>query len=91
MEHVHSIVQEVPYNFSRYLMKEFTSNLWSSRPFLVYPHFLMSVSTHQLGFGGVPIWYPRAEMLLQERFYNTLLVPTGNNTRLVTPSGLLLS
>ncbi|MFS7995197.1 hypothetical protein Hanom_Chr12g01115221 [Helianthus anomalus] len=43
MEPVHAIVQDVPYNFSHYLMKDLTSNLWSSRPFLVYPRFMMRV------------------------------------------------
>ncbi|MFS8033177.1 hypothetical protein Hanom_Chr17g01566461 [Helianthus anomalus] len=76
MEPMHVIVQEVPYNFSYYLTRDFVSNLWSSRPFLVYPRFLMRVITHQLDFGEVSVWYPRAEMLLKENFHNAHLVPT---------------
>ncbi|MFS8016572.1 hypothetical protein Hanom_Chr15g01370181 [Helianthus anomalus] len=45
MEPVHAMVQEVPYNFSHYLMKDLTSNLWSNRSFLVYPCFLIRVIT----------------------------------------------
>ncbi|MFS7968202.1 hypothetical protein Hanom_Chr09g00794711 [Helianthus anomalus] len=84
MELVHAIVQEVPYNFSQYLMKDLASNLWSSRPFLVYPRFMMRVITRQLEFGCIPARYPRAEVVLQENIRNSLLVPTANNTGLVT-------
>ncbi|MFS7987951.1 hypothetical protein Hanom_Chr11g01028811 [Helianthus anomalus] len=78
------MVQDVPYNFSHYLIRDFVRNLWSSRPFLVYRHFLMRVITHQLDFGGVPVWYPRAEMIFQENFHNAHLVPTSNHTGLET-------
>ncbi|MFS7904102.1 hypothetical protein Hanom_Chr01g00032041 [Helianthus anomalus] len=81
---MHAILQEVPYNFFHYLMKDLTSNLWSSRPFLVYPHFMLRVITRQLGFGSVTSWYPRSEMVLQESVRNSLLVPSANNTGLVT-------
>ncbi|MFS7955833.1 hypothetical protein Hanom_Chr07g00647331 [Helianthus anomalus] len=64
IEPVHAIVQEIPYNFSHYLAKDLTSNLWSSKPFLLYPRFMMKVITRQVGFGGVLAWYPRAEMVL---------------------------
>ncbi|MFS7987914.1 hypothetical protein Hanom_Chr11g01028391 [Helianthus anomalus] len=74
MEPVHAILQEVPCNFSHYLMRDFVSNLWSSRPFLVYPCFLMRVITHKLDFRGIPVWYPRAKMLLQENFHNAHLL-----------------
>ncbi|MFS7929710.1 hypothetical protein Hanom_Chr04g00335731 [Helianthus anomalus] len=84
MEPVHAIVQVVPHNFSHYLMKDLTSNLSSSRPFLVYPRFMMRVITRQLEFGGIPTWYPRAKVVLQQNIRNTLLVPTANNTGLVT-------
>ncbi|MFS7913378.1 hypothetical protein Hanom_Chr02g00141141 [Helianthus anomalus] len=33
-----------------------------------FPHYL--VVTSHLDFGGVPIWYPRAEMVFQENFHN---------------------
>ncbi|MFS7953692.1 hypothetical protein Hanom_Chr07g00621631 [Helianthus anomalus] len=55
MEFVHALVHDVPYNFSHYLMRNFVSNLYSSRPFLVYPRFLMRVITNQLDFEGVPV------------------------------------
>ncbi|MFS7954126.1 hypothetical protein Hanom_Chr07g00626641 [Helianthus anomalus] len=84
MKPVHAIVEEVPYNCSHYIMGDFVSNFWSSRPFLVYPRFLMRLITHRLDFGGVPVWYPRAEMLLKENFHNAHLVPTVNDTGLVT-------
>ncbi|MFS7907202.1 hypothetical protein Hanom_Chr01g00068531 [Helianthus anomalus] len=60
MEPIHALVQDIPYNFSHYLMKDITNNMWSSRPFLVYPRFLMRKITSQLGFGSIPAWYPRA-------------------------------
>ncbi|MFS8021341.1 hypothetical protein Hanom_Chr16g01426281 [Helianthus anomalus] len=84
MQPVHAIVQEVSYNYSHYQMKDHTSNLWSSRPFLVYPRFMMRVITRQLGFRGIPAWYPKAKVVLQQNIRNTLLVPPSNNTGLVT-------
>ncbi|MFS7954555.1 hypothetical protein Hanom_Chr07g00631891 [Helianthus anomalus] len=84
MESVHAIVQDVPCNFSHYLMKDLTSNMWSSKPFLVYPRFMMRVITSQLGFGGIPARYPRAEVVLKQNIRSILLVPTTNNTGLET-------
>ncbi|MFS7963214.1 hypothetical protein Hanom_Chr08g00735431 [Helianthus anomalus] len=83
-EPVHGVVQEVPYNFSHYLMKDITSNMWSSKPFLVYPRFMIREITRQLGFGDFLAWYPRAYMVLQESSRNSFLVPTANNMGLVT-------
>ncbi|MFS8007983.1 hypothetical protein Hanom_Chr14g01267381 [Helianthus anomalus] len=68
MEPVHTLVHGVPYKFSHFLMRDFVCNIYSSRPFLIYPRFLMKVITSQLDFGGLPVWYPRAEMVLQENF-----------------------
>ncbi|MFS7912108.1 hypothetical protein Hanom_Chr02g00125981 [Helianthus anomalus] len=45
MELVPTIVQDVPYNLSHYLMRDFVSNWYSSKPFLVHPRFLMRVIT----------------------------------------------
>ncbi|MFS7918302.1 hypothetical protein Hanom_Chr03g00199381 [Helianthus anomalus] len=73
MEPMHAIVQEVPYISSHYLVKYFTSNLWSSRAFLVYPRFRMRVITHQLGFGGVPICIPELRCCYKKAFTTLFL------------------
>ncbi|MFS8000760.1 hypothetical protein Hanom_Chr12g01182211 [Helianthus anomalus] len=65
-------------------MKDLTSNLWFSRPFLVYPRFMMRVITRHLEFGGILAWYPRAKVIIQKNIRNTLRVPTSNYTGLVT-------
>ncbi|MFS7906030.1 hypothetical protein Hanom_Chr01g00054591 [Helianthus anomalus] len=45
MEPVRALVLDTPYNFSYYLIKDFASNMWSGRPFLIYPCFLMRIIT----------------------------------------------
>ncbi|MFS8002191.1 hypothetical protein Hanom_Chr13g01199181 [Helianthus anomalus] len=84
MEPIHALVQDIPYNFSHYLMKDITSNMWSGRPFVVYPRFMMRVITSQLGFGGIPAWFPRAEVVLQQSIKHTMLIPSAHNTGLET-------
>ncbi|MFS7968589.1 hypothetical protein Hanom_Chr09g00799351 [Helianthus anomalus] len=90
MEPIHALVQDIPYNFSHYIMKDFASNLWSGRPFLVYPHFLMRIITSQLDFGGVPAGFPRAEMRLQQNMNLNMLIPTDQNSGMVTALWLFL-
>ncbi|MFS8019136.1 hypothetical protein Hanom_Chr15g01400291 [Helianthus anomalus] len=60
MEVVHAVVQDKPYNFSKFLMRDLEANMHTHKPFLIYPHFVMKVITSQLDFGGVTNWYPRA-------------------------------
>ena len=81
---------KVPYNFSYYLMRDFASNMWSSRPFLMYPRFLMKIITSQLDFGGIPAGYQRAELILQQNTSIALLRPTNKNFGLVTEQWVLL-
>ncbi|MFS7963031.1 hypothetical protein Hanom_Chr08g00733391 [Helianthus anomalus] len=64
--------------------------MWYGRPFLIYPRFLMRIITSQLGFGGVPTGYPRAEMRLQQNMNLSVLIPTNQNSGLVTNLWLLL-
>ncbi|MFS7949521.1 hypothetical protein Hanom_Chr06g00572551 [Helianthus anomalus] len=90
MEPIHELVQDTPYNFSHYIMKDLASNLWSGRPFLVYPRFLMRIITSQLDFGGVPAGYPRVEIRLQQNMNLNMLIPTDQNTGLVTILWLFL-
>ncbi|MFS8020162.1 hypothetical protein Hanom_Chr15g01412261 [Helianthus anomalus] len=45
METVRALILDIPYNFSYYLMKDVASNMWSGRPFLIYPRFLMRIIT----------------------------------------------
>ncbi|MFS7955698.1 hypothetical protein Hanom_Chr07g00645681 [Helianthus anomalus] len=60
------------------------SNIWSCRPFLVYPRFTMRVINSQLGFGGIPALYPIADVVLQQSIKHTMLIPTDHNTGLET-------
>ncbi|MFS7947826.1 hypothetical protein Hanom_Chr06g00552751 [Helianthus anomalus] len=90
MEPIRALVLDTPYNFSYYLIKDFASNMWYGRLFLVYPRFLMRIITSQLGFGGVPAGYPRAEMRLQQNMNLNMLIPTNQNSGLVTDLWLLL-
>ncbi|MFS7937165.1 hypothetical protein Hanom_Chr05g00424391 [Helianthus anomalus] len=64
--------------------------MWSGRIILIYPRFLIRIITSQLGFGGVPVGYPRAEMRLQQNMNLNMLIPTNPNTGLVTDLWLLL-
>ncbi|MFS8018165.1 hypothetical protein Hanom_Chr15g01388921 [Helianthus anomalus] len=90
MEPIRSLVLDTPYSFSYYLIKDFASNMWSGRPFLIYPCFLMWKITSHLGFGGVPIGYPIAELRLQQNMNLNMLIPTNQNNGLVTDLWLLL-
>ncbi|MFS7930754.1 hypothetical protein Hanom_Chr04g00347991 [Helianthus anomalus] len=76
MEPVRALVLDTPYNFSYYLIKDFASNRWSG--------------TSQLVFGGVPVGYPKAEMRLQQNMNLSVLIPTNQNSGLVTDLWLLL-
>ncbi|MFS7997103.1 hypothetical protein Hanom_Chr12g01137801 [Helianthus anomalus] len=89
MEPVQALILDTPYNFSYYIMKDIASNMWSGKPFLVYPRFLMRVITSQLGFRGVPAGFPRAEMRLQQNMNLNMLIPTDQNSSLVTELWLL--
>ncbi|MFS8017596.1 hypothetical protein Hanom_Chr15g01382271 [Helianthus anomalus] len=89
MEPVRALILDTPYNFSYYLIKDFASNLWSGKPFLVYPRFLIRIITSQLGFGGVPTGFPRAEMRLQQNMNLNMLIPTNQNSGLMTERWLL--
>ncbi|MFS7945437.1 hypothetical protein Hanom_Chr06g00524311 [Helianthus anomalus] len=60
MEVVHAVVQEKPYNFSKFLMRDLESNMHTRQPFLIYPRFVTKVITSQLDFGCVRSWYLRA-------------------------------
>ncbi|MFS7891131.1 hypothetical protein Hanom_Chr00s000238g01630071 [Helianthus anomalus] len=80
MEVVHAVVQETPYKFSKYLMRDLEANMHNHQPYLIYPRFVMKVITSQLGFGGVPIWYRRAQVILQEDMNIASLVPTNQPT-----------
>ncbi|MFS8034246.1 hypothetical protein Hanom_Chr17g01578921 [Helianthus anomalus] len=90
METVRAPICDIPYNFSYYLMKDFASNMWSGRPFLIYPRFLMRIITSQLGFGGVPAGYLSTEMRLQQKMNLGMLRPTDQNSGLVTDLWVLL-
>ncbi|MFS8021463.1 hypothetical protein Hanom_Chr16g01427671 [Helianthus anomalus] len=79
MEIVHSVVQETPYNFSKYLMRDLEANMHNNQPYLIYPRFVMKVITSQLGFGGVPVWYPRAQVIRQEDMNIASSVPTNQH------------
>ncbi|MFS7888282.1 hypothetical protein Hanom_Chr00s000001g01593111 [Helianthus anomalus] len=80
----------IPLKISHYIMKDLASNLWSGRPFLVYPCFLIWVIISQLGFGGVPAGFPRAEMRLQQNMNLNMLIPTDQNSGLVTALWLFI-
>ena len=71
-------------------MRDFASNMWSSRPFLMYTRFLMKIITSQLDFGGIPAGYQRAELVLQQNASIALLRPTNKNFGLVTKQWVLL-
>ncbi|MFS7947197.1 hypothetical protein Hanom_Chr06g00545281 [Helianthus anomalus] len=90
MEIVRALILDIPYNFSYYLMKDFASNMWSGRPFLIYPRFLMRIITSQLGFGGVPAGYLIAEMRLQQNMNLSVPRTTDQNSSLVTDLWVLL-
>ena len=90
LEICRAVTLKVPYNFSYYLMRDFASNMWSSRPFLMYPRFLMKIITSQLDFGGIPAGYQRAELILQQNTSIALLRPTNKNFGLVTEQWVLL-
>ncbi|MFS7890670.1 hypothetical protein Hanom_Chr00s000117g01622571 [Helianthus anomalus] len=53
MEVVYAVVQEKPYNFSKFLMRDMEANLHHRQPFRFYPRFVTKVITSQLDFGGV--------------------------------------
>ncbi|MFS7908780.1 hypothetical protein Hanom_Chr01g00087101 [Helianthus anomalus] len=89
MESIHALVQDVPYNFFHYLMKDFASNLWSDMPFLVYPRLLVRIITSQLDFGGISVWFPIVEVILQQNIRLNMLIPTEHNTGLETLLWLL--
>ncbi|MFS7985237.1 hypothetical protein Hanom_Chr11g00996151 [Helianthus anomalus] len=80
MEVLHAIVQEKPYNFSKFLLRDLEANLHTRQPFLIYPHFVTKVITKQLGFRGVSSWYPRAQVVLQENTHVPSLVPSNNHS-----------
>ncbi|MFS8023120.1 hypothetical protein Hanom_Chr16g01447731 [Helianthus anomalus] len=80
MEMVHAVVQEKPYNFSKYLMRDLEENIHTHQPYLIYPRFVMKVITSQLDFGGVTNWYPRVQVVLQEDLNIPSLVPTNQHT-----------
>ncbi|MFS7987417.1 hypothetical protein Hanom_Chr11g01022431 [Helianthus anomalus] len=84
MEVVHAVVQEKPYNFSKFLMRDLEANMYTRQPFLIYPRFVTKVITIQLNFGGVPNLYPRAQFVLQEDLNVPSLVPTQNHTGHIT-------
>ncbi|MFS7968407.1 hypothetical protein Hanom_Chr09g00797101 [Helianthus anomalus] len=79
MEVVHAVVQEKPYNFSKFLMRDLESNMHTPQPFLIYPRSVTKVITRQLDFGGVTSWYPRAQVALQGNIYVPSLVPSNNH------------
>ncbi|MFS8007310.1 hypothetical protein Hanom_Chr14g01259511 [Helianthus anomalus] len=56
----------------------------------MYPCFLMKIITSQLGFGGVPAGYLRAEMSLNQNMNISLLRPTNQNSGLITDLWVLL-
>ncbi|KAF5779212.1 hypothetical protein HanRHA438_Chr12g0568091 [Helianthus annuus] len=84
MEVVHAVVQEKPYNYSKFLMRDLEANIHDRQPFLIYPRFVTKVITSQLDFGGVRSWYPRAELALQENIRDATLVPSTNHTGRIT-------
>ncbi|MFS7997946.1 hypothetical protein Hanom_Chr12g01147961 [Helianthus anomalus] len=45
MEVVHAVVQEKPYKFSMFLMRDLESNMHTRQPFLIYPRFGTKVIT----------------------------------------------
>ncbi|MFS7927838.1 hypothetical protein Hanom_Chr04g00313861 [Helianthus anomalus] len=90
MEPIRALVLGTTYNFSYYLIRDFASNMWSGRPFLIYPRFLMKIITSQLDFGGVPASFSRAEMRLQENMNLSMLIPTNQNSGLITDLLLLV-
>ncbi|MFS7986141.1 hypothetical protein Hanom_Chr11g01006921 [Helianthus anomalus] len=57
MEVVHAVVQEKPYIFSKFIMRDLESNMHTRQPFLIYPRFVNKVITKQLDFEGVTSWY----------------------------------
>ncbi|MFS7966837.1 hypothetical protein Hanom_Chr09g00778531 [Helianthus anomalus] len=42
MEVVHVVVQEKPYNFSKFLMRDLEANMHTRQPFLIFPRFVTS-------------------------------------------------
>ncbi|MFS7997213.1 hypothetical protein Hanom_Chr12g01139041 [Helianthus anomalus] len=45
MEPILALVLKEPYNFSYYLMIDFSSNMWVGKPFLMHPRFLTKILT----------------------------------------------
>ncbi|MFS7962416.1 hypothetical protein Hanom_Chr08g00726371 [Helianthus anomalus] len=80
MEVVHAVVQEKPYNFYKFLMRDLESNMHTRQPFLIYPRFVTKVITRQPDFGRVRSWYPSAQMALQENMNVPSLVPSPNHS-----------
>ncbi|MFS8024395.1 hypothetical protein Hanom_Chr16g01462731 [Helianthus anomalus] len=84
MEVNHAVVQEKPYNYSKFLMRDLEANIHNRQPFLIYPRFVTKVITSQLDFGGERSWYPRAELALQENISDPTLVPSTNHSGHIT-------
>ncbi|MFS8007937.1 hypothetical protein Hanom_Chr14g01266871 [Helianthus anomalus] len=84
MEVVHAVVQDKPYNFFKFLMRDLEANMRTHQAFLIYPRFVMKVITSQLGFGGVTNWYQRAQLALLENLNVPSLVPTNQHTGHIT-------
>ncbi|MFS7930058.1 hypothetical protein Hanom_Chr04g00339691 [Helianthus anomalus] len=80
MEVVHVVIQEKPYNFSKFLMRDLEANMHTRQPFLIFPRFATMVITSQLDFGGIRNWYPRAQVVLQEKLNVPSLVPSPNHS-----------
>ena len=59
MEVVHAVVQEKPYNYAKFLMRDLVANVHDRQPFLIYPRFVTKVITSQLDFVGVRSCYPK--------------------------------
>ena len=84
MEVAHAIVQEKPYNYAKFLMRDLEGNVHDRNPFLIYPRFVTKVITSQLDFGGVRSCYTRAELALQENLRVASLVPSTFHTGRIT-------
>ncbi|MFS7917910.1 hypothetical protein Hanom_Chr03g00194751 [Helianthus anomalus] len=66
MEVVHAVVQETPYNFSKYLIRDLEANIHNDQPYLIYPRLVLKVITNQWalevcqsGFQGPKSFYKK--------------------------------
>ncbi|MFS7938061.1 hypothetical protein Hanom_Chr05g00435031 [Helianthus anomalus] len=47
MEVIHAVVQEKPYNYSKFLMRDLEANIHDCQPFLIYPRFVTKLALQE--------------------------------------------